>query len=254
MFARVSTLLAVILTADIPGAVCAAEAAYEQVSFRTADGIVLYGDRYRPSEARATVLLFHQGGSNARAEYGPIIPQLLELGFGVLAIDQRVGGQLYGQYNRTVAEDPRESSYCAAAPDLEAAVDWVRIDQPAGRVILWGSSYSAALAIRLAASRPNDIAGVLAFSPASGGPMADCLGDPFFADLRTPLLIVRPAKEAQIESVAVQLEQARESGHEIYIAESGTHGSSMLVEGRVGRDVTRNWERVEEFLELLVRQ
>ena len=48
-------------------------------------------------------------------------------------------------------------------------------------VVLWGSSYSAALVIRLAAARPDDVAGVVSVSGVTqpwGGvvPLLDTLG------------------------------------------------------------------------------
>jgi len=216
---------------------------------RTDDGVVLHGDDYHQENATATILLFHQGGSNARAEYAPIIPRLLQRGFRVLAIDQRMGGQMYGSYNRTVADFPSSRSYCDAQQDLATAVDRIRADRPGEPIILWGSSYSAALAVRVAAANPEQIAGVLAFSPASGGPMAECRADEKFAELQVPLLLLRPVSEVERPGVAEQLELAREHGHATYVADPGTHGSSLLLASRAGGDTQAHWDRIWAFLE-----
>lgn len=222
------------------------------VTLETSDGVTVYGDWFATPNARASILLFHQGGSNAKGEYEPIVPALLAQNFSVLAIDQRRGGQTYGQYNRTVAKDPQRTSYCAVTPDLEAAVDFVKGERPNNPMILWGSSYSAALILRLAAPRQDEFAGVLAFSPASGGPMADCQADPVLADLKIPILILRPANEAVLESVVAQSEIARDHGHTVYVADPGAHGSSMLVKERVGAEVSETWHTVNTFLDSLV--
>ena len=118
-----------------------------------------------------------------------------------------------------------------------------------GKKIVWGSSYSASLAIQLAANYGKDISGVLAFSPASGRSMASCLPNEYFDQLASPLLLLRPSSELQNEQVKAQLELAAENGHQTYVAEHGVHGSSMLVEERVGTGVEENWLVVSRFLE-----
>jgi pimeloyl-ACP methyl ester carboxylesterase len=223
----------------------------EEVELETADGITVYGDLYRSEGSRGAplILLFHQGGANARGEYGPLIPKLLGEGYSLLAIDQRQGGSRLGGENRTVAAlGDREFTYCEAYPDLVAALAYARAIEPAVRPILWGSSYSAALVIRLAASHPEDVSGVLAFSPASGDAMEGCRPEPHGAELRVPLLVLRPADEARIPAVAAQLETFRGQGHRTHVADPGVHGSSMLVGERVGGDVDETWAIVLGFL------
>ncbi len=220
-----------------------------EISFITTDSITIFGDFFPTSKEATTLLLFHQGGSNTRAEYGPIIPRLLDEGFNVLTIDQRRGGQLYGQYNRTVAQFPlNEYGYCDAYPDLEGALTYLEQNGYSGKKILWGSSYSAALAVKLAHEQPEKVAAVLAFSPASGGPMEGCSPNELFEPLEVPLLVLRPGNEAQIESVQLQLALAEEHGHRTYVAEQGVHGSSMLVEGRAEGGTEECWEVVMSFL------
>jgi pimeloyl-ACP methyl ester carboxylesterase len=64
-----------------------------EISFYTPDSIKIFGDLYELDKEGSTILLFHQGGFNARGEYASIIPKLIERKFNVLAIDQRMGGQ-----------------------------------------------------------------------------------------------------------------------------------------------------------------
>lgn len=225
-----------------------------EISFYTSDSIQIFGDLFTTTPEQPLLLLFHQGGSNARGEYGPIIPRLLENGYNVLATDQRSGGQYYGSYNRTLTQIKGHNyddgyGYCDAYNNLEAALDFALAQDITGPKFLWGSSYSASLAIKLAHERSEDIAGVLAFSPASGGPMAACRPDSLLTVLKAPLLLLRPPGEMQRESVQQQLMIAESYGHQTFAARHGVHGSSMLVQERVGDEVEPTWKAVLGFLE-----
>ena len=231
----------------------------KEISFFTPDSIQIFGDLYELDKNSPTILLFHQGGSNARAEYGSIVPRLLEKGFNILATDQRMGGQYYGSYNRTlehISDHLYSNAYgfCDAYNNLESALDYVVKAGFKSKIILWGSSYSATLAIQLAHKNQDAVSGVLAFSPAGGAPMKDCPADPYFDDLQVPLLVLRPPNEMEIESVQKQFDLVREKGHQVYAAINGVHGSSMLVEERVGADVSDTWDVVFEFLQKVTSQ
>ena len=225
----------------------------KEISFYTPDSIKIFGDLYELDKKEKTILLFHQGGSNARGEYAPIIPNLIDKGYNILAIDQRVGGQYYGNYNRTLANIPTNSfgdgyGYCDAYNNLESALNFIIDSGFSGDKIIWGSSYSASLAIQLANNRQSDINGVLAFSPASGGSMKDCLPDKYFETLKRPLIILRPPNEMESEKSKLQFDLANKYNHQTYVPKYGVHGSSMLVKERVGNDVEDTWNVVYSFL------
>ena len=221
----------------------------KEVYFYSSDSVKVYADFYQQGLDAPNILLFHQGGANVRSEYKPIIPKLLESGFNILAVDQRVGGQLLGSYNRTVADiNINRFNYCDAYPDLEASLKYLKNTSNTGKVIVWGSSFSATLAIKLAYKNPDAIDAVLAFSPASGEPMNGCQPNLYFESIKTPMLLLRPSSEAAIESVKTQMALAEEFGHQTYVAQNGRHGSSMLVENRVQAPVNANWEVVINFL------
>ena len=225
----------------------------EEVAFYTPDSINIFGDLYELDKKGKTILLFHQGGSNARGEYAAIIPTLLEKGYNILAIDQRVGGQYYGSYNRTLANIPTNGfgdgySYCDAYNNLEGALDFIIGAGFSGDKIVWGSSYSAALGIQLANNRSADIHGVLAFSPSTGGSVEDCHPDQYLESLKVPLLILRPPSEMEREGSKIQFGLAQSFNHQTYVAENGVHGSSMLVAERVGNEIEQTWAVVLAFL------
>lgn len=228
------------------------DTAPREVSFPAADGGTLFADIHPGADGPAApvVLLFHQGGGDARGEYGPIIPRLTARGLNVMAVDLGGGGDRFGVMNRTVASRPAaEPAYCDEYVDLQAALAFAVSSGFTGPQIVWGSSYSASLAIRLAVEHPERAAAVLAFSPAGGGPMEACKPDPYLPRLTVPLLALRPTQELALPSVARQNALITEAGHAVFEAVGGTHGSSMLVADRSDGDVEPTWERVLSFID-----
>lgn len=230
----------------------------EEIELRTTDGLVVFGDLYRSADWQTDplILLFHQGGGNARAEYGLIIPRLTDEGYSVISIDQRRGGDMLGGSNRTVDALPPESdyAYCDVYPDLEATLGYAIGEGFHGPRIVWGSSYSATLAIQLAYRNSGNVDGVLAFSPASGGPLQACRPEPYAEKLAAPLLVLRPESETELESVQIQLQAMSEMGHETYVATNGVHGSSMLNPERTGSGTETTWSVVLSFISNIVSE
>jgi len=227
------------------------EAVSGEVTFRAADGVLVYGDLVLAEGGKEAplLLLFHQARANARGEYGAMIPRLVDAGFSVLAIDQRTGGDYFGGENRTMAAlEGGEYSYCDAYPDLEAALRYAVEEGFTGPRFAWGSSYSAALVIRLGVEHGDELTGVLAFSPAAGDPMGDCQPDRYASELEISALILRPSSEMDSEKSQKQLALFAEAGHQTYVAPDGVHGSSMLSADRVEGDVEPTWSVVLEFL------
>jgi len=114
------------------------------------------------------IVLFHQAG-NSRGEYAEIAPRLNALGYNCMAVDARSGGEAKGVKNATYAAaeaaGKSTSRYLDALPDLVAALKHARKTYAKGKLIAWGSSYSASLVLHIAATQPGLVDGVLAFSP-----------------------------------------------------------------------------------------
>lgn len=222
-----------------------------QVDFRTSDNLRIYGDLYESHKGKSApiILLFHQAGGDARGEYSGIAARLVDVGYNVLAVDQRSGGDRFGGTNRTVAElQGQEFGYCDVYPDLEAALRFVREKNFGGPLAAWGSSYSAALVFQLAAKNPTEVDAVLGFSPASGKPLADCDPGDYLDDIAVPVLALRPQREFEIDSVREQMRKFEQAGIRTHVANPGVHGSSMLDPSRVGAPVDDTWSVVLTFL------
>lgn len=78
--------------------------------------------------------------------------------------------------------------------------------------------------------------------------MGDCQPRQYAAQITIPALMIRPEREAAIETVADDLTAFTEMGHQVYVSPGGSHGSSILVEERTGTPTTEAWERVLSFL------
>jgi len=222
------------------------------VTFKSEDGVTIHGELYLAEESKAGpfLLLFpvSSGGGDGRSEYGPLVGRLMEAGFSALAIDQRVGGTFMGGINRTAQGIGRELPFCEAWPDLLAALRYAEDQGFTGPKIAWGSSYSGALVFRLAAEQGDRLAGVIAFSPASGPPMEQCRAEEFVGRVGIPALALRPASEMDRETSKAQMEIFHKAGVRTYVADPGVHGSSMLNADRVGGSVEATWKVVLEFL------
>jgi len=226
-----------------------ASAPPQEIKTRASDGVTVFGDHYRSGiPASPTVVLFHQAGGDARGEYSAIARRLVGDGFEVFAFDARGGGDRFGSTNRTVqALGGDVDGYCEAYPDLEAALEKVFQLGSGGPIFAVGSSYSAALVIRLAAEHGKLLAGVAAFSPAPGL-MGDCAVENWLeAAKSTPLLVLRPQKEMEDERVAAQATLFEDQGIELFVAPDAAHGASMLNPERSKGDTGPTWERLQGF-------
>lgn len=227
-----------------------AEASFRSIDFPTAGGLEARADLYAPQGKSPTlILLFHQAGWS-RGEYRQIAPKLVELGYQVMAVDQRSGKGVNGVPNETAARAAKKGlprDYLHAYADLEAALTYARDKLHAKRVIAWGSSYSASLVLRLGAEHPNEVTAVVAFSP--GEYFKQSKGPTYVQDLakrvNQPLFITSAKQErAQVEPIF----EASPSKQKILFtpASKGQHGSRALWEQWPDHDVY--WAAIKGFL------
>lgn len=145
-----------------------ADRGFKSIDFPTSGGFAARADVYDSADPSATwILLFHQAGWS-RGEYREIAPKLAERGYRVMAVDQRSGRVVNGVRNEThrrAAQQKLGTDYLDAYGDLRAALTHVRDRFGAERVVVWGSSYSASLVLRLAAEHPSEVSAVVSFSP-----------------------------------------------------------------------------------------
>jgi pimeloyl-ACP methyl ester carboxylesterase len=224
-----------------------ATAAPKPVQFRAADGVTVYGDYYTNGNPhRPLILLFHQAGSN-RGEYSTIAPRLVEAGFNCMAIDQRAGGDMWGRKNETVEHLGHSASYLDAERDLDAALNWSRTVEKKGKVILWGSSYSASLVFVVAAQHPDEVSGVLSFSPGEYFERKDMIRKAA-ARVHAPVYITCGSGAKEAANARPIYEAVASKDRVFFLPPTGVHGSKTLRTDSDAAGAARNWQEVLAFL------
>ena len=129
------------------------------------DSLEITATQYHLSKDSQIIVLCHQAGWS-RGAYTEIAPKLNAMGYNCIAIDQRSGGAINGVTNETNARAKsagKSTEFIDAKQDITATINWAKAYYGKD-VILWGSSYSSALAL-IIAKENADVSTVLAFSP-----------------------------------------------------------------------------------------
>jgi dienelactone hydrolase len=137
----------------------------QTVTFQSTDGVEVTADLYVSSTQNPYIILLHQAGYS-RGEYREIAPKLVNLGFNCLAVDLRSGYEVNFIKNQTHIDAKSKNlstKYIDSRPDIKAAINFIasRTNKP---IVLFGSSYSAALAL-IEATENFKVKAVVVFSP-----------------------------------------------------------------------------------------
>lgn len=191
------------------------------VKISAEDGLSITVDEYLLEDKSAPfVLLFHRARWS-RGEYRETAPLLNKLGFNCIAIDQRSGDTVNNVENQTArraADKKIDTHYLAAYKDMEAALAYVIEKYNPSKILIIGSSYSAALVFRLAAENQEHIDGVIAFSP---GEYFSRLGE-------SKIYISQFAEQVKCPVFVTSAANEKESWEGIYSAVPGVKKSSFL--------------------------
>ncbi|MEP1442637.1 MAG: dienelactone hydrolase family protein [Hyphomicrobiales bacterium] len=216
-----------------------------QVTFPSNDGLKITAD-YEEASNGTTIVLFHQAGSS-RGEYKTIAPRLNKLGYNTLSVDLRSGDAFAGVKNETAARGAtagKGSSFLDAKPDMLAAITYATTRSATKKVVIWGSSYSAALSLVIAGEGKANISGALAFSPGEYLPgvsvekAASTIAIPtYMSSARSEVRQWQPFLKAVSNVQAVGFKPQGD----------GRHGSSALIKGR-SSNASEYWQSVEAFL------
>ncbi len=213
------------------------------------DGVTVYATYYPAKNARATILLFHQAGSS-KDEYKDIAPQLQRAGYAALAIDQRIGGALFGK-NQTMAGYTGKTDYLGALPDLEAALAWAKAKGLP--VVLWGSSYSASLVFLVAASgsAKDSVKAVMAFSP---GEYFDDkkMVEAAATKVTVPVFVTSASDLGEEQEAKAIIDATKSSDRQLLVPKTGVHGSSTLLSSKNPGGADDNWQAVLAFLKRVI--
>ena len=231
--------------------------AYTNITFPSADEVKITADLYmKHSKAHPFIVLCHQAGWS-RGEYREIAPKLNAMGFNCMAIDQRSGNKVNDVDNETMKaakSADKGVAFLDAEPDMIAAIKFARANHAEGKVILWGSSYSSALALRIAGENPTLVDGVLAFAPGEYfvrfGKPADWIATSA-AKIADPAFITSAKNELKNWSSVFEAIPG-DKKVKFLPATNGNHGSRALWEKFDDNDAY--WTAVESFLKQFVAE
>ncbi|MGB3468234.1 MAG: dienelactone hydrolase family protein [Cyclobacteriaceae bacterium] len=219
------------------------------VEFEAEDGLIVTGNLYDIGTYKPVILLGHQAGYN-KAEYLDIAPKLNELGFNCLALDLRSGGNFADQPNQTSERAKKEgikSEMVDARHDIKAAIGYLN-KKYNSQIILWGSSYSASLALLVGASSDH-VKAVIAFSPGDYfGNVAPSLAT-VFAKTDKPFWVTSSKEEAAALTALTGETDLKNNQSQFIPKTDGYHGASVLWTGQKGAD--EYWNSLVAFLNKL---
>lgn len=221
------------------------------ITFKAEDGLQITADVYISHDlSNPFIILYHQAGWS-RGEYNEIAPKLNAMGFNCMAVDQRSGEAVNGVENETYKEAVKKgkaTDYISAYEDLKSALEYADKNYAKGKLIVWGSSYSSSLVIKLASDYPELIDGVLAFSPGE-----------YFARLgKSENFISDAAKNVKCPIFITSAKSEKDNWENIYNnitvktkssfvpTSAGNHGSRALWERF--QDSKSYWSAVKKFL------
>ncbi len=217
------------------------------IQFSSEDGITVTADLYQIENKDAPyIILFHQAGYS-RGEYLEIAPKLNKLGFNCMAIDQRSGKGVNGVENEThksAVQLNKKTKYPDAIPDVEAALKYVKNELNASKIIIWGSSYSAALVLYLGSKYSNDITGILSFSPGEYFSIEGNTIQSYASKIKDPVFITSAKSE---EDSWRNMYEAIPLEKSFFLPKvKGKHGSKALWDD--SKEHEDYWNAVIEFL------
>ena len=222
------------------------------ITYPSKDGLPIVADIYITNEDKSTlfIVLFHQAGWS-RGEYLEIAPELNRLGFNCMAVDLRSGNKVNGVTNQTAKEAKKEgkgTTYVDTIQDIEASLEYARENYTSDKLIAWGSSYSAALVLKVAGDNPKLVDGVMSFAPGE-----------YFAKLgKSPTWVQESAKNITVPVFITSARDEKNRWSDIYDAipsknktsyvpvTKGNHGSRTL--WKKFNDNQGYWDAVTQFL------
>ena len=223
----------------------------DTIHFKSLDGVTITADLYltNPDKKTPFIVLFHRAGWS-RGEYSEIALKLNDLGFNAMAVDLRSGGMVNGIVNQTrldAIKKGKNTTYIDAMKDIKAALLYARKHFAKGKLIAWGSSYSAALIIKMVADDKRLADDVISFSP----------GEYFTKYNKAPDWIKESAKKLRVPIFITSAKKERpywqpiydsiHSKKSFYLPKFGGHHGSESLWGKYDNS-EGYWQAVKGFL------
>lgn len=210
------------------------------------DGVHFLADFYPASKKEAPVIIFCHQATFSRGEYRKIAPIFQNKGYHGLAIDQRSGYLCNGvknSANKSAKSLGLKTKYANALPEILSAINYVKNKFPNQKIVIWGSSYSASLA--LIVPQKSIVDAVVCFSPGEYFTFEEKTITNHSSKLKIPVFITSSKKEANKIAPIFKAIPSENKTHFIPRG-NGKHGSKVLWQN--AEDSTEYLEAVTKFL------
>lgn len=199
------------------------------ITYPSIDGLMITADLYQLEGNTDFMILFHQA-EQSRGEYVETALRFNELGYNVLAVDQRSGAMVNDVVNQT-AKRARDEGYPTtwtdAVMDVQASIEYVVNELEQDQIYLLGSSYSTSLIIAVTPEYINHIKGLLVFSPNEHVKYQDKKVKEYLAEIDVPIFMT--SKEKEIATTEMMFEHTiNEKSVQFKPDGRGRHGSIAL--------------------------
>lgn len=220
-----------------------------EFKIKLSDGKFVFGT-LSPSEGgkdAPIILLFHQADSN-RGEYETISKRLVNEGYNCFAADQRSGGTMWGRDNATAKQYSGKQGYDSSYADMVAVFDWSK-KEGYSKIILWGSSYSASLVLRIGAENKG-ISELICASPGEYFNYRGIVKQWAMKLSATPFFI---CSKRESEQVAAIFDVIPIEDKSLLEQDPGVHGSSAFIAAKNPKSEDA-WKSLLDFLGSLPEQ
>lgn len=208
----------------------------QEITYRTSDGVAISGSWVLPQAQKNTVskrpvvLLLHDYGIDRR-DWGIFIPELVQRGYNVLAIDLRGHGQSKGAGLR--ASDTQSSSLVSYVietgyRDVESALKWITSQKDADEkhIFLIGVGLGADIAYLCSGIFPKNIQATVAISPS-----IELLTEGRFVDIEPHAILfcaTSQSKQGNTMLTVESLANFTKPPTKVAIYKSAAHGFAMF--------------------------
>ena len=127
-----------------------------KVTFNAPDGLAIVADYYPAEGSDKIIILCHQA-EFSRGAYIKIASKLVEAGFDCLAVDLRSGkfaNEVLNETSINALKANKPTRYQDSEQDIRAAINFAKVKFDK-KIVLWGSSYSATLALMIGRDHPD---------------------------------------------------------------------------------------------------
>jgi dienelactone hydrolase len=217
----------------------------QTITFPSLDKVPITADLYKINDTATYIVLCHLS-DHSRGEYIETAKQLNDLGYSCLAIDTRTGNEIFDIKNQTSIEAKKlnkPTNYLDSEQDIIAAVYYADSLSNGKGIILFGSSFSASLALKIGTVN-SKVKAVIAFSPGEYfGKQLDL--KKAIKKLNKPVFVTSSKDEAK--EVAILVKGIKSKSKVQFIPkEKGEHGSISL--WSYNPNNADYWEALEHFL------